>query len=175
VAARLSHPGLVVCHDVGKDPASGKLFIVFEYLKGRTLADCAAEGRWTGAARSRSCCRRPGRSTTRTSTAWSTATSSRRTSCSSTRPRPGLRPRAPRRPSRSWTSGWPVSNRPDRGSPGRGSPSAPRSTCRRSRRWVRHQRPLGHLLAGLGPVHAAPGPALVRCGEPARNRPPRGP
>jgi eukaryotic-like serine/threonine-protein kinase len=44
VAARLSHPGIVVCHDVGKDPASGKLFIVFEYLKGRTLADRAAEG-----------------------------------------------------------------------------------------------------------------------------------
>jgi serine/threonine-protein kinase len=44
VAARLSHPGMVVCHDVGKDAASGKLFIVFEYLKGRTLADRAAEG-----------------------------------------------------------------------------------------------------------------------------------
>jgi serine/threonine-protein kinase len=44
VAARLSHPGIVVCHDVGKDPASGKLFIVFEYLNGRTLADRAAEG-----------------------------------------------------------------------------------------------------------------------------------
>jgi hypothetical protein len=44
VAARLSHPGMVVCHDVGKDPASGKLFIVFEYLKGWTLADRAAEG-----------------------------------------------------------------------------------------------------------------------------------
>jgi serine/threonine-protein kinase len=44
VAARLSHPGMVVCHDVGKDPASGKLFIVFEYLKGRTLAERAAEG-----------------------------------------------------------------------------------------------------------------------------------
>ena len=44
VAARLSHPGIVVCHDFGKDPASGKLFIVFEYLKGRTLADRAAEG-----------------------------------------------------------------------------------------------------------------------------------
>src|SRR5450432_3145067 len=44
VAARLSHPGIVVCHDVGKDPASGKLFIVFEYLSGRTLADRAAEG-----------------------------------------------------------------------------------------------------------------------------------
>jgi serine/threonine protein kinase len=44
VAARLSHPGIVVCHDVGKDPATGKLFIVFEYLRGRTLADRAAEG-----------------------------------------------------------------------------------------------------------------------------------
>ena len=44
VAARLSHPGIVVCHDVGKDPASGKLFIVFEYLKGRTLAARISEG-----------------------------------------------------------------------------------------------------------------------------------
>jgi eukaryotic-like serine/threonine-protein kinase len=44
VAARLSHPGIVVCHDVGKDAASGKLFIVFEYLKGRTLAARADEG-----------------------------------------------------------------------------------------------------------------------------------
>lgn len=51
VAAGLSHPGIVVCHDVGKDAASGKLFIVFEYLKGRTLADRAAEGpmEWRGA------------------------------------------------------------------------------------------------------------------------------
>lgn len=39
VAAKLSHPGIVVCHDVGKDAASGQLFIVFEYLKGLTLAD----------------------------------------------------------------------------------------------------------------------------------------
>lgn len=44
VAARLSHPGIVVCHDVGKDPASGKLFIVFECLQGRTLAARVAEG-----------------------------------------------------------------------------------------------------------------------------------
>jgi serine/threonine protein kinase len=43
VAARLSHPGIVVCHDVGKDRASGKLFIVFEYLRGRTLAERMAE------------------------------------------------------------------------------------------------------------------------------------
>lgn len=39
VAARLSHPGIVVCHDVGKDTATGKLFIVFERLKGQTLAE----------------------------------------------------------------------------------------------------------------------------------------
>jgi serine/threonine-protein kinase len=44
VAARLAHPGIVVCHDVGKDAASGELFIVFEYLKGWTLADRVAEG-----------------------------------------------------------------------------------------------------------------------------------
>jgi serine/threonine-protein kinase len=44
VAAQLSHPGIVVCHDVGKDAASGRLFIVFEHLKGRTLADLEAEG-----------------------------------------------------------------------------------------------------------------------------------
>ena len=44
VAAKLSHPGIVVCHDVGKDPGSGKLFIVFEYLEGRTLAERLAAG-----------------------------------------------------------------------------------------------------------------------------------
>ena len=44
VAANLSHPGIVVCHDVGKDPGSGKLFIVFEHLKGRTLGERVAEG-----------------------------------------------------------------------------------------------------------------------------------
>ena len=44
VAAKLSHPGIVVCHDVGKDPESGKLFIVFEHLKGATLAQRVASG-----------------------------------------------------------------------------------------------------------------------------------
>lgn len=44
VAARLAHPGIVVCHDFDKDASSGKLFIVFEYLQGRTLAERAAEG-----------------------------------------------------------------------------------------------------------------------------------
>jgi serine/threonine-protein kinase len=44
VAANLSHPGIVVCHDVGKDPGSGKLFIVFEHLKGQTLGERVAAG-----------------------------------------------------------------------------------------------------------------------------------
>jgi serine/threonine-protein kinase len=44
VAARLSHPGIVVVHDVGRDPATGTLFIAFEHLEGRTLADLAADG-----------------------------------------------------------------------------------------------------------------------------------
>ena len=39
IAARLSHPGIVVCHDVGKDVEHGTLFIVLEYLKGQTLAE----------------------------------------------------------------------------------------------------------------------------------------
>src|SRR5688572_7672807 len=39
VAARLSHPGIVVVHDVGRDPATGVLFIALEHLQGRTLAE----------------------------------------------------------------------------------------------------------------------------------------
>src|SRR5262249_58668039 len=35
-AARLSHRGIVVVHDTGRDP-SGTLFIAMEYLEGRTL------------------------------------------------------------------------------------------------------------------------------------------
>ncbi len=45
IAARLSHPGIVVVHDVGKDPATGTLFIVFEYLSGQTLGDEISGGR----------------------------------------------------------------------------------------------------------------------------------
>jgi serine/threonine-protein kinase len=39
VAAGLSHPGLVVVHDVGRDAGSGTPFIALEYLEGRTLAE----------------------------------------------------------------------------------------------------------------------------------------
>jgi serine/threonine-protein kinase len=35
----------VVVHDVGRDPASGTLFLALEYLEGKTLSDVAAEGR----------------------------------------------------------------------------------------------------------------------------------
>jgi hypothetical protein len=36
-AARLSHPAIVVVHDVGRDPASGALFMALELLRGRTV------------------------------------------------------------------------------------------------------------------------------------------
>ena len=38
-AGRLSHPAIVVVHDVGRDPASGALFMALELLGGRTLQD----------------------------------------------------------------------------------------------------------------------------------------
>ena len=44
IAAKLNHPGIVVVHDVGRDDASGKLFIALELLRGPTLADLASDG-----------------------------------------------------------------------------------------------------------------------------------
>ncbi|HEY7510308.1 MAG TPA: serine/threonine-protein kinase, partial [Vicinamibacteria bacterium] len=44
IAARLSHPGIVVVHDVGRDARLGMLYIALEHLQGRTLSDIAAEG-----------------------------------------------------------------------------------------------------------------------------------
>jgi serine/threonine protein kinase len=38
-AARLSHPGIVVVHDVGRDEETGILFIALELVSGQTLAD----------------------------------------------------------------------------------------------------------------------------------------
>jgi len=43
-AARLSHPGIVVVHDVGRDPETGILFMALEHLQGRTLSDLLAGG-----------------------------------------------------------------------------------------------------------------------------------
>ncbi|MBI3932308.1 MAG: serine/threonine protein kinase [Acidobacteria bacterium] len=39
IAARLSHPGIVAVHDVGRDHATGTLFIALEHLHGRPLDD----------------------------------------------------------------------------------------------------------------------------------------
>ena len=44
IAARLSHAGIVVVHDVGRDTGQDILYIALEYLQGRTLAEVAAEG-----------------------------------------------------------------------------------------------------------------------------------
>jgi serine/threonine-protein kinase len=43
-AARLSHPGIVVVHDVGRDPETGTLFMALEHLKGRPLSALYGEG-----------------------------------------------------------------------------------------------------------------------------------
>ena len=44
IAAALQHPGIVVVHDVGRDPATGTLWIALELLRGQTLAELAAAG-----------------------------------------------------------------------------------------------------------------------------------
>jgi len=44
IAAQLQHPGIVVVHDVGRDTATGALFIALELLRGETLADLAERG-----------------------------------------------------------------------------------------------------------------------------------
>ena len=44
IAARLSHAGIVVVHDVGRDAEHDILYIALEHLQGRTLAEVAAEG-----------------------------------------------------------------------------------------------------------------------------------
>jgi serine/threonine-protein kinase len=44
IAARLSRPGIVVVHDVGRDPETGVLYIALEHLRGRTLATVVDNG-----------------------------------------------------------------------------------------------------------------------------------
>lgn len=44
LAAGLSHPNIVVVHDVGYDSATGIPFIALEHLEGRTLADLLLHG-----------------------------------------------------------------------------------------------------------------------------------
>ena len=43
IAAALSHPGIVIVHDVGRDVESGTLYIALERLQGRTLAERIAD------------------------------------------------------------------------------------------------------------------------------------
>jgi eukaryotic-like serine/threonine-protein kinase len=43
IAARLSHPGIVTVHDVGRDPGTGILFMALEHIEGRTLAQVLKE------------------------------------------------------------------------------------------------------------------------------------
>ena len=43
-SARLAHPNIVIVHDVGRDPSSNALYIAFEHLRGRTLAEVAQDG-----------------------------------------------------------------------------------------------------------------------------------
>ena len=43
-AGRLSHPGIVTVHDVGRDGASGHVYIALEYLAGETLEGRLARG-----------------------------------------------------------------------------------------------------------------------------------
>jgi hypothetical protein len=44
-AASLSHPGIVVVHDVGQDSATGTLYIALEFLEGHTLAKVVEAGK----------------------------------------------------------------------------------------------------------------------------------
>jgi hypothetical protein len=44
IAARLSHPGIVVVHDVGRDAEHDVLYIALEHLQGRTLAEVVTAG-----------------------------------------------------------------------------------------------------------------------------------
>jgi predicted Ser/Thr protein kinase len=41
VSAGLSHPGIIVVHDIGQDSQAKTVFIAMEFLQGRTLADIA--------------------------------------------------------------------------------------------------------------------------------------
>ncbi|MCM2256274.1 MAG: protein kinase [Vicinamibacteria bacterium] len=43
-AAKLSHPAIVVVHDVGRDAESGALYIALEMLRGRTLEEIVRAG-----------------------------------------------------------------------------------------------------------------------------------
>ena len=78
--AKLSHPNVVAVIDAGED--GGHPYIVFEYVEGETLKQRIARARARSRCRTRSPTRSrsPAASPSPTRAAWSTATSSRRTS-----------------------------------------------------------------------------------------------
>ncbi len=51
IAAALQHPGIVVVHDVGRDPSTGTLFIALELLRGRPSPSWLPPALSTGAPR----------------------------------------------------------------------------------------------------------------------------
>ena len=76
-AARLVHPNIVQVFDFGSDAASGRQFIVMEYVDGHSCAELLRDrGPMPPATRSRSSARPAAGWTTRTATASCTATSS---------------------------------------------------------------------------------------------------
>jgi len=86
--ARLSHPGLVGIHDAGVDDGD-RSYLVMQLVDGEACATAcsppAGPGRGAGP-----CARWPRRWPTCTPKTWSTATSSRPTSCWTSRRRPYL-------------------------------------------------------------------------------------
>ena len=81
IAARLNHPHILPLYDSGE--ADGRLFYVMPFVEGESLRHGSSASGAPGRRRDRHHRgRSPRRSTTRTRTASSTATSSRRTSCS---------------------------------------------------------------------------------------------
>ena len=81
LAARLQHPHILTVHDSGE--AAGRLWFTMPFVEGRASATGSAgsaSSRWTTPSASPPKPRGP--STTPTSTAWSTATSNPKTSCS---------------------------------------------------------------------------------------------
>ena len=83
IQAWLDHPAVVPVHELGTDDA-GRPYFTMKRISGRTLDQLIREGATQQPAPARVRRRRASPSSSRTRAAWSTATSSRRTSCSAT-------------------------------------------------------------------------------------------
>ena len=163
IAAALQHPGIVVVHDVGRDPSTGALFIALELLRGRD----------------------PGRPRRARPARLAHRAAARRPGGARAPPRPPPRRRAPRHqagqrggPALRRSEGHGLRHRP----PGDRAP-APDHHGRVHRHAPLHgpgagedrgrRRPGGRLLAGLGRLHAAHRAGrLLRAHDP-RDRAPR--